>query len=158
MGAQFLKEKSPYSSIEDKIQHFHYQIKQLEDGTHSEYLKKVREIRDYYENRLLVAEVFKQYELEVADEEYEREKALAKQQFEAKGLELKECLLNDLQDKKKAYDHYRHNMDLASGGTSTSKAPEMRTPLRQIQSCWPYFRERWVNTFIWGTSLYCNYG
>ena len=71
-----------------------------------------------YEKRLFVAEVYKQYELEAANEEYEREKSLAMQQFEAKGLELKECLLNDLQDKKKAYDNYRHNLDLASGGRS----------------------------------------
>lgn len=65
-----------------------------------------------------MAEVFKQYELEAVQEEYEREKMLAMQQFEAKEMELKECLLNDLQDKKKAYDHYRHNIDLSSGGTN----------------------------------------
>lgn len=76
----------------------------------------MKELRELYERRVFVAEVFKQYELDEADEEFEREKTLAVQQFEAKGLELKECLLNDLQDKKKAYDSYRHSMDLASGG------------------------------------------
>lgn len=74
-------------------------------------------MREMYEKRLFVAEVYKQYELEAAKEDYEREKALAMQQFEAKDIELKECLLNDLQDKRRAYDNYRHNMDLASGGT-----------------------------------------
>ena len=76
----------------------------------------MKELRETYEKRVFVADVFKQYELEEANEEYEREKTLAMQQFEAKGLELKECLLNDLQDKKKAYDSYRHSMDLGSGG------------------------------------------
>ncbi len=78
----------------------------------------MKEFRQMYETRLLIAEVFKHYELEAANEEYEREKSLAEQQFEAKGLELKECLLNDLQDKRKAYDQYRHNMDLSSGSMS----------------------------------------
>lgn len=87
----------------------------MEDGTDPEYLRRVKQLREVYEKRLFVAEVFKQYELAAATEEYEREKAQAIQQFEAKGLELKECLLNDLQDKKKAYDNYRHNLDLASG-------------------------------------------
>lgn len=94
----------------------HTQTKLLEDETDPEYLRRVREMREMYEKRLFVAEVFRQYELEAANEEYERENALALQQFEAKGLELKECLLNDLQDKKKAYDNYRHNTDLSSGG------------------------------------------
>lgn len=69
-----------------------------------------------YEKRVFIAEVYKQYELEAAHEDYEREKALAMQQYEAKELELKECLLNDLQDKRKAYDNYRHNLDLSSAG------------------------------------------
>ncbi len=94
----------------------HSQIKMLEDGTDQEYTHRAKELREMYEKRLFVAEVFKQYELEAAKEDYEREKALAIQQFEAKGLELKECLLNDLQDKKRAYDNYRHNMDLSSAG------------------------------------------
>lgn len=105
------------SSFVDKILQLHSQIKQLEEGTDPEYLQRVKEMREMYEKRSFVAEVFKQYELEAAGEEYDREKALARQQFEAKGLELKECLLNDLQDKRKAYENYRHNMDLASGGS-----------------------------------------
>ena len=72
-------------------------------------------MKEMYEKRLFVAEVFKQYELDAAKEDYDKEKALATQQFELKGMELKECLLNDLQDKKRAYDNYRHSMDLSSG-------------------------------------------
>lgn len=89
----------------------------MEDGTDPEYLKRVNELKELWKKREFVAEVFKQYELAAAREECEKEKSLATQQFEAKGLELKECLLNDLQDKRKAYDQCRHNMDLSSGGT-----------------------------------------
>ena len=96
--------------------HLSAQIKQLEDGTDPEYCRRIEEFRELCEKRVFIAEVFKHYELDAAREDYEREKALAIQQFEAKGQELKECLLNDLQDKKRAYDNYRHNMDLSSGG------------------------------------------
>ena len=128
-----------HSSFKEKIAHLRLQIKHLEDGTDPEYLHRVKQMREVYEKRCFVAEVFKQYELEAATEEYDREKAQAIQQFEAKGLELKECLLNDLQDKKKAYDNYRHNLDLASGKTrfsilshrsiSPSSHSQLSTPL-----------------------------
>lgn len=93
----------------------HSQMKLLEDGTDPEYSQRVQELREICENRQFIAEVFRKYEMDAAKEDYEREKTLATQQFEAKGLELKECLLNDLHDKKRAYDNYRHNMDLSSG-------------------------------------------
>ncbi len=108
---------SPCSSLVEKVMQLRLRIKHLEGGSDPEYLRRVKELRDMYERRVFVAEVFKQYELDEANEEYEREKTLAVQKFEVKGLELKECLLNDLQDKKRAYDSYRHSMDLASGGS-----------------------------------------
>ena len=36
--------------------------------------------------------------------------------LQAKKLELKECLINDMQEKKKAYETFRLTGDLASGG------------------------------------------
>ena len=36
--------------------------------------------------------------------------------FQAKKLELKECLVNEMQEKKKAYETFRLTGDLASGG------------------------------------------
>ena len=113
----------------DKVAHLRTQIKQLEDGSDPEYLRRVKELRELCERRVFVAEVFKQYELDETNEEFEREKTLAVQQFEAKGMELKECLLNDLQDKKKAYDSYRHSMDLASGGMKIPLSDPFRSSL-----------------------------
>ena len=68
------------------------------------------------DKRLFVAEAFCQYELDCAEEEYERERALAVQELEGKKVELKECLMHDLQEKKRAYETYRHSMELGSGG------------------------------------------
>lgn len=92
------------------------QLKQLEEKTDTEYLKKVKDLKTAMEKRMFVAKVFREYEIEMANEEYKREKAAAMQQFEAKGLELKECLLNDLHDKRKAYDQFKHSLDLSTGG------------------------------------------
>ena len=68
------------------------------------------------DKRLFVAEAFRQYELECAVDEYERERALALRELEEKKAELKEYLLHELQEKKKAYETYRHSMELGSGG------------------------------------------
>ena len=81
-----------------------------------EYLKKAKELKTMMEQRVFVARVFRDYEMDMANEEFRREKDVAVQQFEAKGMELKECLLNDLHDKRKAYDQFRHNIDLSTSG------------------------------------------
>lgn len=88
----------------------------LVPGTDPEYLKKVREIEAVRDKRLFVAEAFRQYELECAEDEYERERALALRELEEKKAELKDCLLHELLEKKKAYETYRHSMELGSGG------------------------------------------
>lgn len=117
------------SSQADRGMQFQSQIKLLEDGTDPEYNRRVQELREICENRQFIAQVFRQYEMDAAKEDYEREKSLAMQQFEAKGLELKECLLSDLHDKKRAYDNYRYNMDLSSGGEYVSHGELVLTML-----------------------------
>ena len=51
-------------------------------GIDPEYLKKVQEIKEVRDKRLFVAETFRQYELQCAEDDYEREKSLAMQEFE----------------------------------------------------------------------------
>lgn len=115
------------NTFAEKLMQLQSQIKELEDGSDPEYCRRVKEMKEMYEKRLFVAEVFKQYELDAAKEDYDKEKALATQQFELKGMELKECLLNDLQDKKRAYDNYRHSMDLSSGTIDSFEPKNMVT-------------------------------
>ena len=74
-------------------------------------MSELETIRD---NRVFVADVFRQYEVAAVEQEFEREKAIAVQQLEAKRHELKECILQDLQDKRKAYDSYRHGVEVSS--------------------------------------------
>ena len=105
---------SPFRSLEDKLHSLHSQLDHLRDGSDPDYQQAVRELEAVRDNRLFVADVFRQYELATVEQEFEREKAIAVQQLEAKQQDLKECLLQDLQDKRKAYDSYRHGVEVSS--------------------------------------------
>ena len=101
-------------SLEDKLCSLRSQLEKLRDGSDPDYQQAVRELETARDNRLFVADVFRQYELAAVEQEFEREKAIAIQQLEAKQQDLKECLLQDLQDKRKAYDSYRHGVEVSS--------------------------------------------
>ena len=91
------------------------QLELLRNGSDPDYQLAVRELETVRDNRLFVADVFRQYELAAVEQEFEREKGLAVQQLEAKQQDLKECILQDLQDKRRAYDSYRHvGMEVSS--------------------------------------------
>lgn len=110
-------------TFEDKLAALKEQLKRLDDGTDTEYLRRVQEVEEMRDKRLFIADAFRQYELQWAQDEYEREKAVAQQEFESKKLELKECLLHELQEKKRAYETYRHSLELSS--TMDSLEPKM---------------------------------
>ena len=101
-------------SLEDKLSSLCRQLDQLRDGSDPDYQRAVGDLETSRDNRLFVADVFRQYELAVVEQEFEREKAIAVQQLEAKQQDLKECLLQDLHDKRKAYDSYRHGVEVSS--------------------------------------------
>ena len=104
------------STLQEKLAQLQSQLRAVDDGTDPEYLSRVREVERIRDNRLFVAEAFRDYELSVANEDYERERDASLQQYEAKKLELKEYLLHDLQDKKRAYDNYRNTVELSAPG------------------------------------------
>ena len=101
------------------------------------------------DKRLFVAEAFRQYELECAEDEYERERALALRELEEKKAELKECLLHELHEKKKAYETYRHSMELGSGGACVwcVHVADVGTLRTSVASCEPpsLCKREWVS-------------
>lgn len=101
-------------SLEDKLSSLRSHLHQLKKGTDPDYLSAVHDLEAIRDNRLFVADVFYQYELAAVEQEFEREKAIAFQHLEAKQQDLRECILQDLQDKRKAYDSYRHGMEVSS--------------------------------------------
>lgn len=118
------EEETRSSSFEEKLSALYTQLKMLEEGTDPEYLQEVARIKEEKEKRLFVAETFRNYETQCAKDDFERDKSLAETEFEVKKVELKECLMHDQQDKKKAYENYRHTAELSTGGGLDSFEPK----------------------------------
>ncbi len=105
-------------SLQEKLSMLRTQLAAIEASTDPEYMCRVAGLETQRDHRLFVAETFRDYELCVASEEYTREKSFASQQYESKKAELKDCLLHDLHDKKRAYDNYRSTVELGAAGKS----------------------------------------
>jgi Sin3 histone deacetylase corepressor complex component SDS3 len=118
------EEEAKSSSFEEKLAALHAQLKQVEDGTDLDFLQEVARIKEERDKRLFVAESFRVYETQCVKEEFEREKTQAETEFEVKKVELKECLMHDQQDKKRAYENYRHTAELSTGGGLDSFEPK----------------------------------
>ncbi len=122
MGKPLLVKPAPYRrlsvyrSLQEKLSMLRSQLAAIEASTDPEYLSRVAGLEAQRDHRLFVAETFRDYELCVAREQYQREKSFASQQYESKKCELKECLLHDLHDKKRAYDNYRTTVELGAAG------------------------------------------
>jgi Sin3 histone deacetylase corepressor complex component SDS3 len=102
-------------SYKEKIGALKEQLNQIREGTDPEYLKKLNELVDLRDKRLFIAETFRDYELSMAKEEYEREKSQAITECETKRAELKDNLLLDLHEKKKAFENLRSTMEITTG-------------------------------------------
>jgi len=68
-----------------------------------------------YRSRL--NEACRDYELECIEREYTNERLLAAREFEDKKIELRESLVNDLEEKKKHVEQERFSMELNSDPT-----------------------------------------
>ncbi|KAL3857894.1 hypothetical protein ACJMK2_012522 [Sinanodonta woodiana] len=111
------KQETQYTEIkeqmyQDKLAHLKKQLQQLEEGTLPEYMKRNKKIEQQYKERLRVNEIWKEYELEIVEREYIKEKKLSVKEFEEKKIELKEILIYDLEDKKRNVDTERSTMEL----------------------------------------------
>lgn len=116
MPSLFFLSNHACSTLQEKLALLQSQLCAIEDGTDPEYLTRIREVDKMREHRLFVAETFRDYELAVTTADYNREKETALEQYEAKKLELKDYLLHDLQDKRRAYDNYRNTVELSNPG------------------------------------------
>ena len=67
-------------------------------GTDPEYLQEVEQLAEKRDKRVFIAESFRSYEAQCAQEEYEREKSLAEAEFEVSSLVLY-CFPESLREK-----------------------------------------------------------
>ncbi|XP_002735995.1 sin3 histone deacetylase corepressor complex component SDS3-like [Saccoglossus kowalevskii] len=93
---------------QEKLAQLKKQLQNLQDGSHSELNKKLKKLEQNYKDRIRVAEASKMYELEFVEREYIKEKKACIKEFEAKKIELKENLIAELEEKKRAIEILPH--------------------------------------------------
>lgn len=114
---------------QEKLQDFKQQLQNLNNGKHPEYAKRLDKLDLLRSERLLIAEICRKYEIELIEKEYIREQKAAQEEYEQKKVELKETLLNELQEKKKVIESERISMELT--GDSVEVKPAVTRKLRR---------------------------
>lgn len=88
------------------------QLEQLEQGLHPDYQRKLKKLETVFKDRLLLNEVWKEYEMQRAEEEYILEKESASRELEEKKVELQENLISELEEKKRLVETERITIEL----------------------------------------------
>ncbi|XP_063397082.1 sin3 histone deacetylase corepressor complex component SDS3-like isoform X1 [Mytilus trossulus] len=127
------KQETEYTEIkeqmyQDKLAHLKKQLQQLQDGTLPEYIKKRRKIEQQYKERIRINEIWRDFELEVVEREYIKEKKATAKDFEEKKIDLKESLILEYEDKSKLIESERHSLDLTGSNFMLSDTLETKAP------------------------------
>lgn len=99
-----------------KLANLKDQLKQLENESHPEYVKRVARVKQAYEERLLHNEAFLAFEMERIEKEYIQEKRAAVREFEERKSDLKESLISELEEKKRNIESERTSIELTTEG------------------------------------------
>ncbi|XP_072044169.1 sin3 histone deacetylase corepressor complex component SDS3-like isoform X2 [Amphiura filiformis] len=114
----------------EKLASLKKQLQQLNDGTHPELNRKLKKIEQQYKDRLRYAEAVRNYEIELVEREYIKEKKQSSVDFERKKIELKENIVIELDDKKRMVEHERTSLEL-TGADSMEVKPAITRKLRR---------------------------
>ena len=114
---------------QDKLADLKRQLAKLNDGTLSEWQKKLRRLDLAYRERMKYNEVVKDLEVEMVEQEFLREKKSAFREFEDQKVYLKDQLIAELEEKQKLIETERHNMELT--GDSMELKPITTRKLRR---------------------------
>ena len=96
----------------DKLEHLKNQLKQLNDNTLPEYLKRLRRIEATYRERMRISSVIKDLEEDMVEQDFINEKRSAVRECEEQKVFLRDQLISELEDKQRMIEAERHNMEL----------------------------------------------
>lgn len=118
-----VKQEEEYTEIkeqmyQDKLANLKKQLKQLQDGIHPDYMKRLKKLEQNYQSRQLLNEVFERIEEERVEREYYLEREAAQKDFDEKKVELRENLISDLEEKKRIIESERNTMELTGDKSS----------------------------------------
>ncbi|KAL4099088.1 hypothetical protein QTP88_023576 [Uroleucon formosanum] len=114
---------------QDKLACIHKQLQQLRDGTHGEYVKKLKKLDAQHKNQLFMNNLWRDCLLDAIEREFNRERRLARKEFEDRNAELTETLISELNERKKAIENDSLNADLCPD--PTDQKPAMTRKLRR---------------------------
>ncbi|XP_065341960.1 sin3 histone deacetylase corepressor complex component SDS3 isoform X1 [Cloeon dipterum] len=114
---------------QDKLASLKKLVQQLKDGSHPEYVTKLRKLEAAQKERLRLNVIWKDYEIECVEKDYIHEKKMAAKDYEEKKVELRELLMAELEEKRKMVDSERQSMELS--GDSMEVKPVMTRKLRR---------------------------
>eukprot|EP00088_Acartia_fossae_P070435 TRINITY_DN9437_c0_g1_i3.p1 TRINITY_DN9437_c0_g1~~TRINITY_DN9437_c0_g1_i3.p1 ORF type:complete len:325 (+),score=84.12 TRINITY_DN9437_c0_g1_i3:36-1010(+) len=114
---------------QDKLAHLKKQLYQLEEGTHPEYMRRLKKVEQSYRERMRINQVVRELELEMAEQDYVNEKRAAVREFDEKKVYLREQLIAELEEKQKLIEQERSSMELT--GDSLELKPINTRKLRR---------------------------
>ncbi|XP_041456266.1 sin3 histone deacetylase corepressor complex component SDS3-like isoform X2 [Lytechinus variegatus] len=113
----------------EKLATLKKQLQQVMDGTHPELNKKLKKMEQQFKERLRMAEIAKQVEMELVEREYLKDQKNAGKDFELKKVDLMETLLLDLDDRRRMIEIEHQSMELT--GDSMEIKPVITRKLRR---------------------------
>jgi len=114
---------------QDKLNHLKKQLLQLSEGTHPDWIKRIKKLDQQLKERMIINTVVKELELEMAEQDYLNEKKNVVKEFEEKKVYLREQLLSELEEKQKMIELERTSMELT--GDSLELKPVTTRKLRR---------------------------
>ena len=114
---------------QDKLADLKHQLSKLNDGSLSEWQKKLNKLDKLYKERLRYNEAVRDLEVEMVEQDFIREKKSAFREFEDQKVYLKDQLIAELEEKQKLIETERHNMELT--GDSMELKPITTRKLRR---------------------------
>lgn len=120
---------SQHRMYQDKLASLKRQLEDLRQGTHPEYMKRVRKLDQQYKERLALNQLYKDYLVEYFERDHITENKAAVKEYEEKKADLKENLLTDFEDKRKLIESERHTMELT--GDCMDVKPTITRKLRR---------------------------
>ncbi|KAI1291981.1 Sin3 histone deacetylase corepressor complex component SDS3 [Halotydeus destructor] len=125
-----LKYEGEYTEIkeqmyQDKLATLKEQLNQLDTNIHPEYVRRVKKIEQVYQERILLNEAILSYDMDRIEKEFLEEQRATEAEFEDRKVELKENLIADLEERKRAIEMERSSLELTSD-TYEPKPPTTR--------------------------------
>lgn len=106
----------------EKLNLFKSHLKQLLDGTNHDYLRRIKPLEQKYRERLRINDVWRKHQIELMEKDFIVEKCAASKELEEKQIELKDSLLQEMEEKRRCIEAERTSMELSGDCAETKPA------------------------------------